>query len=45
MGVQFDNPDMPYLSQPRPMLMKWAGDYDHLARVLEWRGKTGNGDA
>ncbi len=42
---QFDNPDMPYLSQPRPMLLKWTGDYDHLARVLEWRGKTGNGGA
>jgi ATP-dependent helicase/nuclease subunit B len=42
--AQYDNPDMPYLAQPRPMLLKYTGDYDHLARILEWRGKTDAGD-
>ncbi|NQU60701.1 MAG: double-strand break repair protein AddB [Rhodospirillales bacterium] len=41
--AQYDNPDMPYLSQPRPMRLESWGDYDHLARILEWRGKTGDG--
>ncbi len=45
MIAQYDDPAMPYLSQPRPKLLKWAGDYDHLARILEWRGKTGTGEA
>ena len=40
---QFDDPAMPYLSQPRPMLLERAGDYDHLARVLEWRGRAEDG--
>lgn len=39
----YDDPDMPYLSQPRPMLLKRPGDYDHLARILEWRGRTEDG--
>ncbi|MBT7942929.1 MAG: hypothetical protein HN719_06185 [Alphaproteobacteria bacterium] len=38
--TQYDDPTMPYLSQPRPMLLKYTGDYDHLARILEWRGRT-----
>ena len=38
--ANYDNPDMPYLSQPRPMLLERVGDYDHLARILEWRGRT-----
>ncbi len=41
--AQYDNPDMPYLSEPRPMLLKSWGDYDHLARVLEWRGRAEEG--
>ncbi len=40
MIAHYDTPDMPYLSQPRPMLLKYTGDYDHLARILEWRGRT-----
>ena len=32
----FDEPDMPYLSKPRVLLERFAGDYDHLARVKEW---------
>ncbi len=30
------NPDVPYLSRPRPMFAGRFSDYDHLARVLEW---------
>jgi len=33
---EFDSPDMPYLSKPRVLLERFAGDYDHLARVKEW---------
>ncbi len=32
----YANPDTPYLSRPRPKFLKYAGDYDHLARVKEW---------
>lgn len=32
----FDEPDMPYLSKPRVLLERFAGGYDHLARVKEW---------
>ena len=39
----YDDPAMPYLSEPRPMLLKNWGDYDHLARVLEWRGRAEDG--
>ena len=45
MIAQYDDAEMPYLSEPRPMRLKSWGDYDHLARVLEWRDKTGNGEA
>jgi ATP-dependent helicase/nuclease subunit B len=34
--AQFDDEDMPYLSKPRVLLERFAGDYDHLARVKEW---------
>lgn len=42
-GVQrliaaFDDPSTPYLSRPRPQFRRFGGDYDHLARVLEWAG-------
>jgi ATP-dependent helicase/nuclease subunit B len=33
---QFDSPDTAYLSKPRVLLERYAGDYDHLARVKEW---------
>jgi len=33
---KFDDPATPYLSRPHPQFMKYAGDYDHLARVMEW---------
>lgn len=39
----FDDPATPYLSQPRPMLLRMGGDYDHLARILEWRGRAEDG--
>lgn len=32
----FRDPDVPYLSRPRPMFVNRPGDYDHLARVAEW---------
>lgn len=32
---RFDDPATPYLSRPRPQFLKYAGDYDHLARVAE----------
>lgn len=35
---RFDDPMQPYLSQRRPMFQDRPGDYDHLARVREWRG-------
>ncbi|NHK28279.1 double-strand break repair protein AddB [Parvularcula flava] len=34
--TQFNNPDQPYLSQPRPFYRDDYGDYDHLARRGEW---------
>ncbi|MDZ4866288.1 MAG: double-strand break repair protein AddB [Alphaproteobacteria bacterium] len=34
--AEFDSPDMPYHSKPRVLLERYAGDYDHLARVKEW---------
>ena len=38
----FDDPDTPYLSHPRADRVPRFGDYDHLARVLEW--STGPGE-
>ena len=35
---EFDDPKTPYLSSPRVMFLQHYGDYDHLARVKEWRG-------
>jgi ATP-dependent helicase/nuclease subunit B len=32
----FDDPDTPYLSQPRPQFVDEYGDYDLLARRREW---------
>jgi ATP-dependent helicase/nuclease subunit B len=36
---EFDDPKTPYLSSPRVMFLEHYGDYDHLARVKEWRGR------
>ncbi|MGD9737798.1 MAG: double-strand break repair protein AddB [Bauldia sp.] len=34
----YDDPQKSYPSQARPMFeRRWPGDYDHLARVAEWR--------
>lgn len=33
---RYGDPSQPYLSRPRPQFVKHAGDYDHLARWLEW---------
>jgi len=33
---QYEDPQTPYLSRPRPMFWSRYGDYDHLARVKEW---------
>lgn len=35
---KFEDEATPYLSQPRPQFLNIYGDYDHLARVKEWRG-------
>ncbi len=32
----YADPAQPYLSRPRPQFVKFAGDYDHLARWREW---------
>jgi ATP-dependent helicase/nuclease subunit B len=34
---EYDNPDKPYLSHTRPVKQNDYGDYDHLARVKEWK--------
>ncbi len=36
---EFSNVNTPYLSNPKPSEAGY-GDYDHLARVKEWRGGT-----
>jgi ATP-dependent helicase/nuclease subunit B len=34
----YDDPAQPYRSLERPMFEhRWKGDYDHLARIAEWR--------
>ena len=35
---QYADPDRPYLSVPRPQFENRYSDYDHLARIAEWRG-------
>ena len=43
----FDKPSRTYPSQPRPQFAHSYGDYDHLARRLEWsvgKGGEGGGD-
>jgi ATP-dependent helicase/nuclease subunit B len=41
---KYDNPDMPYLSKPRVQFTSRYGDFDHLARVKEWKDGSGEGD-
>ncbi|MBJ7418209.1 MAG: PD-(D/E)XK nuclease family protein, partial [Niveispirillum sp.] len=41
---QFDDPDMPYHSQPRPAWAPKYTDYAHLARIKEWSA-GGGGEA
>ena len=33
---RYGDPNQAYLSRPRPQFVSHAGDYDHLARWLEW---------
>lgn len=40
----FRNPDTPYRSRPRVQFLSLYGDYDHLARVLEWSIVGDGGD-
>ena len=40
--AQYREPTRAYLARPRPQLTSHAGDYDHLARWLEW---SRDGDA
>ena len=39
---QFNDEKTPYLSSRRPMFQDRSGDYDHLARVKEWRAQPGD---
>lgn len=39
----YDDPNQPYLSQPRAFFQNDYGDYDHLARRAEWAGDAGDG--
>ena len=39
LAMRFEKPSTPYLSNPRPGIYG-MGDYDHLARVKEWRDKA-----
>ena len=34
--LRYENPTEPYRSRVAPFRMRDAGDYDHLARVIEW---------
>jgi ATP-dependent helicase/nuclease subunit B len=40
----YDTPEQGYISMARPMFeRRWVGDYDHLARIGEWRHSLGEG--
>jgi ATP-dependent helicase/nuclease subunit B len=41
---KFDEEATPYLSRPRPQFVKHEGDYDHLARFLEWNSAVGEAE-
>ena len=36
LAKRFEDEDTPYCSLVHPMWARHYGDYDHLARVLEW---------
>ena len=36
---KYGDSQMPYLSQPRPMFENSFGEYNHLARLKEWKGR------
>ena len=41
----YQDTEAAYLSWPLPEKQKrWAGDYDHLARIAEWSGETDHSD-
>ncbi len=40
----FDLPTTPYISQPNPKYAPKYSDYEHLARVAEWKVVDGGGD-
>ena len=42
--AQFDNPNTPYRSRPRPAMAPRYTDYAHLARVQEWSSGGGEGE-
>jgi ATP-dependent helicase/nuclease subunit B len=39
--AHFADPATAYIAIPRPAVARFEGDYDHLARVAEWRGSDG----
>ena len=42
--AQFDDENMAYESRVGPIFAKYAGDYDHLARVREWSASGWRGE-
>lgn len=42
--AHYDDPQTPYLSQPRPQFLKSYADFDRLARRREWASAEGDGD-
>ncbi len=42
--AQFDDPNTPYRSRPRPAMAPRYTDYAHLARVQEWSSGGGEGE-
>ena len=38
--AHFADPATPFIALPRPAAARHEGDYDHLARVAEWRGSA-----
>ncbi len=43
--VKFDNQDTAYDSRVGPQFARYAGDYDHLARVREWSASGWRGES
>ena len=40
----YQNQESAYLSRPRPQFVRYAGEYDHLARVKEWSAAGEGGE-